>query len=420
MPNNLSSTVLLPPLPAGFDAVREFPILAKWNFQNHAGVAPIAARAADALRVFAAQAAEDAYLTGRWYKQAEIVRQRAATLINASADEIAFTKNTSEGLAFVANGLDWKPGDEIIAPAVGYPANVYPWMDVAQRHGVKLVLLQEHLLPGPAGETGIISQAELLAAITPRTRMIALSHVEFSSGFRHDLAAIGQVCRQRGILLTVDGIQACGALPVDVAAMNIDFLSADGHKWMLAPEGCGIFYCRRELLESLRPEVGWMNVAHPLEFSTIDFQLNPTAKRFECGSYNVPGVLALGAALELILEVGIDTISQRILALTDRLAASLIAKGYGVYSPRGCEVNSVHGVGDPRSGIVSFYHPTLPADPIAKELEKKHIVIAVRGRGTGAHGGTGGVGHGGRLRASPHFYNTPEQIDELLAALPTV
>lgn len=395
----------IPPLPADFKVGEEFPIFTKWHFFNHAGVSPIAARAARALRVFAEQAENDAYLTGHWYKQAEVIRGRFARLINAAPDELAYVKNTSEGLAFVANGLAWKNSDHIIATAIGYPSNIYPWMDVAQRYGVALTLIPERVRAGQ----GIIDQDELLSAITPQTRLIALSHVEFSSGYRSDLAAIGKICREKGILLAVDAIQTCGALPVDVQAMNIDFLSADGHKWLLAPEGCGFFFCRKELISSLHPEIGWMNVANPLNFSGIDFQLAPTAKRFECGSYNVPGFLALGAALELILEVGMETISRRILGLTDQLVAGLQAKGYLVYSPRATSTTS------PSSGIVSFYHPTLPAEPIAKELEKQKLILAVRGVGLGAHSGNPA---GGRLRASPHFYNSPEQITQLVEALP--
>ena len=375
-----------PPLPPTFDIAREFPIVNRWAFFNHAGVAPIAARAAEALRQFAQQAQDDAYLGGRWYKQAEITRRNAARLINADPTEIAFVKNTSEGLAFVANGLTWSPGDQIISTAVEYPSNVYPWMDLAQRSGVQHIMVPER--------DARIDPAEIFAAVTPRTRMIALSHVEYASGFRHDLAAVGRFCRDHGILLCVDGIQACGMMPVDVQAMNIDFLSADGHKWMLGPEGAGIFYCNRRHLLTLRPEVGWMNVINADDYGNYDFTLRADAKRFECGSYNIPGVLALGAALQLLLDVGIDTVWSRIESLTSQLAAGLAAKGYQVFSSR--------RPGE-TSGIVTFTSAVHKHAEIVHNLEAQKIIIVLRE---------------GRLRASPHFYNSHAQIEQLVQALP--
>jgi len=376
----------LPPLPESFNARAEFPILDRWAFFNHAGVAPIAARAAAELERFAREARDDAYLTGKWYQRAEDTRKLAAQLINAETREIAFVKNTSEGLAFVANGLDWHPDEEIISTAVEYPSNVYPWMDLAARCGVKHIMVPER--------AGRIAMEDLFAAVTPRTKMVALSHVEYASGYVNDLAAIGRYCHDRGILLCVDAIQSCGALPVDVKAMNIDFLSADGHKWMLGPEGCGFFYCHNRHLQLLRPEVGWMNVINSSDYGHYDFTLRRDAKRFECGSYNIPGVLALGAALGLLLEVGIDLVQQRILALTDQLCAGLQDRGYQVFSSR--------RPGE-ASGIVTFTSPAHDPAQIVAQLEHQKIIIVLRE---------------GRLRASPHFYNTPEQIDQLLAALP--
>ena len=381
----------IPPLPDTFDIATEFPISRKWDFFDHAGVSPITGRSRVALDKYAREAAEDAYLTGRWYKQAETVRKLAAGLIGAGVEEIAFAKNTSEGLAFVANGLTWKAGEQILSTAVEYPSNVYPWMDLAQRFGVEHVMLPE--------EGGRIPAERVIAAMTPRTRMVALSHVEYASGYRVDLATIGAECRRRGIRLCVDAIQSCGVLPVDVKAMNIDFLSADGHKWLLGPEGLGIFYCRKELIPQVRPEVGWMNVINAQDYGHYDFTLRQDAKRFECGSYNIPGVLGLGAALEVLHEVGLNLVSERILALTDHLAAGLAAKGYRLISPRGVESNG-H---DPRSGIVSFVSPTHDHAQIIRSLDQQRIVLVTRE---------------GRLRASPHFYNTQDQIEHLLAALP--
>ena len=375
----------LPPLPANFDVVREFPILKHWLFFNHAAVAPLTARAAEVIERYAKEAREDAYLSGNWYARADAARKLAAELINAHPDELAFVKNTSEGLAFVANGLTWKSGDEIITSAVEYPANIYPWMDVAQRCGAKHVMVPER--------DGRVPTEDVLAAVTPRTRMIALSHVQYASGYRSDLAQIGAFCRGRGILLCVDAIQSMGVLPVDVRNTNIDFLSADGHKWMLAPEGCGVFFCRRELLEQLRPEVGWLNVINAADYGNYDFTLRSDAKRFECGSYNIPGILGFGESLRLLLDVGIDTISRRVLTLTEQLCEGLRRKGYAIVSSR--------REGE-ASGIVAFTHPGRNQQEIVNALKAKKIIIIMRE---------------GRLRASPHFYNSPEQIDQLIDAL---
>jgi cysteine desulfurase / selenocysteine lyase len=388
-------TCPLPEFPAGFQVEHEFPILRHWDFYNHAGVAPLSNRAAEALQKYTAEARDHAYLTGRWYVQADRVRQLAAKLIGATPEEIAFVKNTSEGLAFVANGLAWNAGDEVIGTNVEYPANIYPWMDLAQRFGVKHIQVPER--------DGRIPIESLFAAVTSRTRMIALSHVEYASGYRNDVAAIGRFCREHDILFCVDAIQALGVVPVDVNAMNIDFLSADGHKWLLGPEGCGFFYCRTEHLLKLRPEVGWLNVVNALEYGNYDFTLRNDARRFECGTYNIPGILAMGASLELILELGVPFIQQRLRALTGQLCSGLIEKGYRIFSPRG---TSPSGEGED-SGIVSFAPPEdareLDAAGIVRDLQTRKIALVLREK---------------RLRASPHFYNSPKQIARLLSALP--
>lgn len=377
----------IPPLPDSFDTETEFPIVKSWTFLNHAAVAPIAARAADALNRYAREAANDAYLTGKWYVHADEARARAARLMNASAAEIAFVKNTSEGLAFVANGLEWKSGQRIVSTAVEYPANVYPWMDLAKRFGVEHVMVPER--------NGRIELGELLASASdPNTRMVALSHVEYASGFRNDIQAIGKFCRERGILFCVDAIQSLGVLPLDVRAMNIDFLSADGHKWLLAPEGCGVFFCRAELIESMRPEIGWLNVVNALDYGNYDFTLRSDAKRFECGTYNIPGILSMNAAMELIETIGVETISERVLGLTDYLIDRLKRKNIEIVSSR-CSGEA--------SGIVAFNCPGHDHKKLNRELMQQKIVLALRE---------------GRLRASPHFYNTIEQMDQLAEAVP--
>jgi selenocysteine lyase/cysteine desulfurase len=372
----------------------EFPILRGWDFFNHAGVSPLPRVAGEALRAFARQYEERAYLESGFYKRIEELRRSAAEMIGAEKEEVAFVKNTSEGLATVAAGIDWRAGDRIVTTAVEYPANMYPWMDLARRIGVELVTVGEETEED--GSRSVPLEALLKAAEHPRTRMVTLSHVEYASGQRHDLAKVGAFCRERGILFCVDAIQSMGVLPVDVRGMKIDYLSADGHKWLLGPEGAGVFYCRRELLETTRPlSIGWMNVVNDQDYGHYDLTLKKDARRFECGTHNVPGLLAFKASLELLGGIGVEEVSKRLKVLTDRLIAGLVEKGYTVVSPRG---------GERWSGIVSFVSERHDHAAVARMLRAEHRTeIAVRE---------------GRLRVSAHLYNTEEQIDRLVGHLP--
>jgi len=370
-----------------------FPILNEWAFFNHAGVCPLPRPVVEALRMYTARAESAAYLGASWYQDIEKLRIESASLIGCHRDEIAFVKNTSEGISIVANGIDWQFGDRIVTTNVEYPANIYPWMEVARSRGVKLVMIEEE--DGPLETRHVPIEKILKAAAEPRTKLVTLSHVEFASGQRHDLARIGQFCSERDILFCVDAIQSLGVLPLNVSDMYIDFLSADGHKWLLGPEGAGIFYCRRPMIEHLRPlMVGWMNVVNAMDYGNYEYTLRADAGRFECGTHNVAGLLALRASLLMLQSVGISAIAERVKLLGDILIAGLRKKGYRVISPR---------LGETWSGIVSFSSPTLNHEKIFQDLRTKHIEIALRE---------------GRLRCSPHFYNTEAQIQRLLTALP--
>jgi cysteine desulfurase/selenocysteine lyase len=384
-------------MPDLFDYVgnaEQFPVLSHWDFFNHAGVCPIPHVASRAMRRYAHEAEAGAYLAGPWYIEVEKLRSTAARIINAHRDEIAFVKNTSEGISIVANGIDWQWGDRIVTTAVEYPSNIYPWMEVARTHGTKLVTVDE--VTDASGRRQVPTEKILEEAADPRTRLVSLSHVEFASGQRHDLERIGNFCHENKKLFCVDAIQTIGAWPVDVKAMHIDYLSADGHKWMLGPEGAGIFYCRKELIDRTRPlMIGWMNVIDPQNYGNYDYTLKSDAGRFECGTLNIAGLLGLKASLDLLLEVGIDNVGRRLQQLTDHLGHGLVKKGYKIVSPR-----------NPGqfSGILSFTSPTHAHEQIFKMLRKDHKTeIAVRE---------------GRLRASPHFYNTEEQMDRLIEHLP--
>jgi cysteine desulfurase/selenocysteine lyase len=371
-----------------------FPVLKHWHFFNHAGVSPLSKVTADAMRKFTAEGEAGAYLATTWYQDIEKLRHSAAELMNAHRDEIAFVKNTSEGISIVANGIDWQWGDRIITTEVEYPANVYPWMEVVRNRGAKLIMVPEEI--DADGRRSVPVEKLLKEAEDPRTKLVALSHVEFASGQRHNLQRIGEFCHENKKMLCVDAIQTLGVLPVDVRAMHIDFLSADGHKWLLGPEGAGVFYCRRELIERTRPlMVGWMNVINALDYGNYNYTLRADAGRFECGSHNVCGLMGLKASLEMLKGLGVEAIGNRLKLLTDRLIMGLESKGYQIISPRGLGV---------WSGIVGFKSPTHKHEEIVKTLRKEHrIEIALRE---------------GRLRASPHFYNTEQQVDRLVEMLP--
>ncbi len=371
-----------------------FPILRRWNFFNHAGVSPLTKAAADAIRHYADQAQRDTYLGTGWYSDADKLRVSLAQLINAHRDEIAFVKNVSEGISIVANGIEWQWGDVIVTTAVGYPDNVYPWMEQVRSRGCRLVMVQEE-----SDEHGrrLVPIDKIFAAIEEnRCKVLTISHVEYASGQRHDLVRLGKFCRERNVIFCVDAIQSLGAIPLDVRAMNIDYLFADGHKWLMGPEGAGLFYCRRELLERTRPlMVGWLNVIDQKNEGDYNYTLKPDAGRFECGTYNIAGLLGLKASLELLQGIGTAAIFERLRILTDRLIMGLSQKGYVILSPR--------GLGQ-WSGIVSFISPGHHHSQILKQLRTEHRTeIALRE---------------GRLRVSAHFYNTEAQIDALVAALP--
>jgi selenocysteine lyase/cysteine desulfurase len=369
------------------DIRAKFPITRRYNFLDHAGVCPLSGPAAEALVNYAREHSESAYLEATYYRMVDHIRQAAARLFNAHADEVTFVKNTSEGLNYVANGIQWITGDNVVSNTMEFPANVYPWLNL-ERRGVLVKNVPE--------EDGRIPFDRLAAAIDRRTRVVAISAVQWSNGFRTDLIRLGELCKNKGVLLCVDAIQALGVHPIDVRAMNIDFLSADGHKWLLGPDGAGLFYCRRELIGHLHPsEPGYLCMKHDFDSPERKFDLRVDARRFDSGAYNIAGICALGASLNLLLEVGIEEVQKRVKLLTDQLVEGLQRKNWRVYSPR---------TPSEWSGIVSFASDKHDLVALQKHLRDEFKTVVARRLG--------------RLRASPHFYNTPEEINQLITALP--
>jgi selenocysteine lyase/cysteine desulfurase len=373
------------------EEIREkYPITRHYNFQNHAAIAPMSAPAAEALIGYAREVSEAAYLRGTYYRAAERVRASAAKLINADPAEITFVKNTCEGINYIANGVQWLTRDNVVTTTMEFPANLYPWLALEQR-GVRVLRVED--------EDGRIPFDRMAATINNRTRLVTVSAVQWSNGFRMDLTRLGELCKEKGVLLFVDAIQAIGVHPIDVRAMNIDFLSAGGHKWLTSPEGTGLFYCKQELCEHIKPpEIGYMCMKEPFEHNVTRFdcnELHDDARRFDSGVYNLAGICALGASIDLLLEVGISEVQVRVKQLTDLLTEGLRSKDWRVHSPR---------TASEWSGIVSFSSQKHDTDKVRKHLrEEFRIVVAKRMR---------------RLRASPHFYNSTDEIRQLIDALP--
>lgn len=363
----------------------EFPITSHVTHFNHAGVSPVSRRVAAAVTAFITEATcVDAAAQRRWEARTEAVRASFARLVGARPDEIAFVKNTSEGLSLVAAGLDWHPGDNVIAVEGEYPSNVYPWFGL-RRWGVETRMVR------PVQGRVRVEDVETLA--DQRTRVVAVSFVDWSSGARTALRPIGTFCRRRGILLCVDGIQGVGAIPLDVEREQIDCLAVGGHKWLLAPEGCGCLFISHRVIDRIQSVLhGWKSVRDAEVYLPYHFDPRPDAAKFEPGSPSVLSTYALGAAIDLLLEIGVDRIRARLYELTDRLAVGLRDLGAELLSPWGQEE---------RSGIVVF---RLGDDPqrLGAELIRQGFVVRVRSGG---------------IRIAPHFYNNEDDIDRLLTAL---
>ncbi len=364
---------------------KEFPVTEKYIYLDHSGVAPVSLRVKRVVEAFLDEATEGgAFHYLKWMEQVANVRKACARLINAESSETAFVKSTSHGLSIVAEGLDWKPGDNLIIYEKEFPSNIYPWLHL-RRKGVEVRMI-------PSRDGRILIE-DIEALIDSKTRLLALSSVQFVNGFRIDLEKTGKLCRSKGVFFCVDAIQSLGVIPMDVKAFYIDFLSADAHKWLLGPEGIGIFYCRKELAERLSPPlVGWKSVKGDLAFEQPDYDLKSDAARFEEGSMNVMGIVALGAAVDLLLEIGIDKIQERVHSLGDLIMKETEIRGLTVLTPK---------EKDSRGGNITFAG-RFDAAAIKVRLQNQGIMVNFRGGG---------------LRVAPHFYNSEAEIRRFFSAL---
>ncbi len=353
-------------------------------YLNHAAVSPMHRRSLRAMEdYFQERMTGDIEYWPRAMEKKQLLKEQIARLIHTSAEQIALVNNTSTGLNILAMGINWKPGDRILLNNFEFPANVYPFLNL-NRLGVEIDFVPHR--------NGRILLDDLAARITPRTRLLSISFVAFLNGFRNDLMAIGQLCRERGLIFCVDGIQGVGALQLDVQAAGIDFLANGGQKWLMWPLGMAFVYISPRLFDQLQPAIaGWLSVERAWDFFDYRLSFLPDASRFEPGTQNIPGIVAALASTELFLEVGIDRIETHILQLTGLLINELQRRGYRLFTPTEEKF---------RSGIVTFYHDR--AESLFDHLKRQNIHVSLRE---------------GMIRVSPHFYNTAGDIAAFLNAL---
>ncbi len=361
-----------------------FPHTEELIYMNHAAVSPVSKPVLDAVHAFL----QERHLTNieNYFDFMPVVdeaKQLAAKLLGTHHDQIAFVSNTSYGLNILAHGLAWRKGDRILIPGCEFPANVYPFMKLAEQ-GVEVDFVNHH--------EGTFSIDDIEGAITPDTRLLSISWVQFLSGFKADLKAIGDLCNAHDMLFCVDAIQGLGALEIDVEACGIDFLASGGHKWLMAMQGIGLIYVAKPLLEQLRPFAGWLH--GPIDWEhLIDYKLSffDDARRFDLGTQNAVGIAALRAALSLHLEATPAWCEQQVLANASRLRSGLKALG--------CEIYGESSAGN-GSGIVAIKHNE--ADTLFESLKARRIHVAVRN---------------GLLRIAPTYYNSGNEIDAVIEAL---
>jgi cysteine desulfurase / selenocysteine lyase len=364
-----------------------FPIADRYVYLNHASVSPLSTRVRNCMTEMLNGVSSHADRKfGDWEKSTALARCAAARLVNAQPHEIAFLRNTSEGLSVVANGIKWQAGDNIVSAAAEFPANIYPWSRL-RKCGVQLRL---------QGETGgLVDTDELLSLVDERTRVVAISWVQFATGQRLDIRRIGRFCRERNILHVVDAVQGLGALELDVVRDFVDAFAASGHKYLLGPKGIGLLYVSDRALEKVVPTVvGWTAVKDYHDYLIHDFVFREGAVRFEGGTLNEVGICGLGQALEVFLAAGPNRIERYLLSLNQYITGNLQDRGYQVMNA---------GRTEERSAITVCQGGNISAEETCKRLGDLNIIVSARL---------------GKLRIAPHFYNTREEIDRMIAALP--
>jgi len=366
---------------------QEFPVVDSITYLNHAACAPISTRVRTAMESLLKDHNENAALNhGAWDTRIRQVRERTAAFISAQPEEIAFVKNTSEGISFVASGFPWQSGDNVVINTLEFPANVFPWLNL-KHLGVETRFVEDR--------DGRILTDDIRAAMDDRTRVVAMSHIQFGNGYRCDIESVGTLCRQRDVFFVVDAIQSLGHIKVDLTETPVDILTGATYKWLMGPEGGGILYCSPAIMERLQlHEIGCNAMAEAGVYDTFEFELAPDARRFECGTPNTVGIYGLGAALELLMDVGSEAIEEQLRILSATLIEGLERKGYRILS---------HRSDTEWSGIVTFVSDRYPAEALHQILRDHKIIEALRFGG---------------IRVSAHFYNTEEEVLRVVDVLP--
>jgi selenocysteine lyase/cysteine desulfurase len=355
------------------------------NYLNHAAISPMSFHVRDAVELYLTRRALKGIEPFPWaMRMASETRAMIAAMIGGKTEDIAFVLNTSDGLNIIAEGLDWKPGDRILLNSLEFPSNQYPFLNL-KRRGVEVDVI-------PAKNYRVTPE-DIRAHLTDRTRLVSISHVQYGTGAKADVHAIGALCRERDILFVVDAIQSLPHTPIDVARDNVDFLASGSHKWLMGPEGTGFVYVSERARNAIeQPYLGWTSVAEPFNHTDIDeTRLRPDSGRYENGTLNFPGIAGLRASLTFFNEFGFHEMEQRILDLADYLIDRLSSRGIDVVTPKERHEHA---------GIVSFRFDDLAAT--RERLEHKGIIISHRGE---------------FLRVSPHFYNTEDELRAFIIAL---
>jgi selenocysteine lyase/cysteine desulfurase len=363
---------------------REFPIRRNLVYFNHAAVTPLPRRVAEAITAHTENVRDrGAADWRRWYAAIEETRAKAARFLGAHASEVAFLPSTSWGLSAVAQAYPWREGDNVVGDDMEFPSNVYPWM-MLERRGVQF---------RPAkNRNGRVTVDDLAALVDSRTRVVTVSWVAFHNGWVYPIEEIGAFCREKGILFVVDAIQGLGALPIDVSHVPVDVLVADGHKWLLAAEACALFYVAENARERVPPvTAGWWNVKSEGGFLDYGLDFHLGGRRYEAGSLPTAQVSGLDAALDLLDEMGSETIRERILNTVRTLAEGLRSRGWTIASPEPLG-----------SGILAAVSPDGNANRAAKGLETRGVIVSPRE---------------GAVRFSPHAYNDVLEVERAIAAL---
>lgn len=366
-----------------------FPILENFDYLNSAAVSPMPTTAVEAITAQLTDVARHGSLHyTHWVATKDRCRALAAEMLAVRADQIAFVRNTSDGFASIANGLKWRAGDNIVSFAGEFPSNFYPWRRVRDAFGVELRLVAER--------EGRIDLDELISLIDANTRVVALSSVQFASGFRSDIERVGRAARAADALFCVDIIQGFGAMPYDLPAQFVDAACGASHKWLCAPEGCGMIYLSDRARERVEPTlVGWISVETPWDFADREQSFKPTALAWESGTGPSALFYGLEQSLTLLHSTGAENIERHLAAMSDQICEGLNGKEYEIVSSR---------LPGERSQIVCVRHlGGLTSNEVAARLEAEGVIVSPRGD---------------RLRIAPHFYNDKGDIERLIAAMP--